>query len=103
MEKGKVELLSYSHTVKGEDDTFEYSVHHTDGETTLEQKVTISATDGLLGPAWNASIELGEFPPQQTPYDAAMKLADWLDRMSKAIRVGKYQPYTLASYQDIKK
>lgn len=98
-QNGKVELTGFSK--QGDERTFVYSVEHNNGQTSVEQKMTITSKEGLIEPNWSASIELSDFPPQKTPEEAAHKLADWMERLAAAIRVGDIQSYTRAKFKEI--
>ena len=101
MNKGKVELIRY---IKEKDNqTFEYLVEQNNGKTSVEQKMKISSIDGLFDPRWVASIELEDFPAQETTTNAANKLADWLERLAGAIRTGDYMNIERPEFKDIDK
>ncbi len=99
MNKGKIELNSFSN--ENGVQTYEYSVEQNDGSTSVEQLLTISNVKGLFKPSWVAKIQLDDFPQMESPNDAANKLADWLERLSSAIRVGDYQSIPVAEFKDI--
>jgi hypothetical protein len=100
MNKGKVELIRFE---KKEDTVeFVYTVEQNNGQTTVEQDMTISSQSFGLGTKWYATIGLEEFNGQELPEAVAFKLADWLDRLSQAIRVGEYPQYTKAEFKEIK-
>jgi hypothetical protein len=96
---GKVELVEFKKDNNG-DMAFVYSVEHNNGDTSVEQKMTISSVEQLIKPEWVATIELNDMRSQHLPKDAALKLADWLERLAKAIRVGEYQDYPVAEFKD---
>ena len=99
MNKGKVELTKYT---KGKDaQVFEYSIEHNNGSTSVEQLLTISSVDGLIHSDWVAEIVFDDFPPQKTPEDAALKMADWLERLAAAMRAGEYQSLPRAEFKDL--
>ncbi len=98
MNKGKVELTRFT---KADAYAFEYSVEQNNGKTSVEQTLTIRSSDGLFEPQWIAEITLNDFPPQQTPSDAADKLADWMERLAAAIRSGEYMPLQRAEFKDL--
>ena len=102
MSRVKVELARFERG-KGHESghIFEYSVEHDDGKTSVEQMLTIRSADGLFEPNWVASIALDDFPPQSSPQAAAEKLADWLERLSAAVRTGEYQTFSDSKFIDV--
>lgn len=68
-----------------------YLIEHNNGETVLDQAMVIDRVTNNSG--WVANIDLGEFPEQGSPRDAALKLADWLKRLSAAIEHGNYEDF----------
>jgi len=99
MNKGKVELHKYT---KGKDaQVFEYMIEQNNGSTSVDQLLTISSVDGLFNPKWVAKLALDDFPPQETPKNAALKMADWLERLAAAIRAGEYQSLPRAEFKDL--
>lgn len=98
---GKVELVGFCK--QDGVNTYTYSVEHNNGETSVEQKMTITSQDGLFDPKWTATIEMLDFPLLDTPEQAAHKLADWMERLAAAIRVGDVQPYSRAKFKEISK
>jgi len=101
MNKGKVELKTFNND--SDTKTFQYLVEHNNGKTTVEQLLTISSESNLFNDKWNATIKLDDFPCQETPQLAAEKLADWLERLSQAIRSGEYHYFKQEEFKDIKK
>lgn len=99
MNKGKVELTSFKKT--NDAFVFEYSVEQNNGKTSVEQSLTIRSSDGLFQPDWIAEITLDDFPPQKAPHEAAIKLADWMERLAAAIRSGDYMPLQHAEFKDL--
>ena len=99
MNKGKVELVSFESD--SEFCSYVYSVEQNNGSTSVEQNLTIAGTEGLRDYNWTASIALDDFPPQPTPEAAALKLADWLERLAGALRTGEYENFKRASFKDI--
>lgn len=97
--KGKVELKCFSK--QADTCEFVYSVEHNNGNTSVEQEMTIKSQDGLFEPVWSASIEMSDFPTQDTPEKAAHKLAEWMERLAAAIRVGEIQPFARAEFKEI--
>lgn len=67
-----------------------YHIEHNNGKTSLEQKMQITGETGFMEDSWIATIALDDFPPQKTPENAALKLADWCERLAKGIRSGDY-------------
>lgn len=101
MNQGKVELTRFDND--GETCVFKYKVEHNNGNTNLEQSLTIKSEFGSFNPKWVAELELEGFVPQETPADAAMKLAEWLERMAAAIKSGEYINVEVAEYKDLDK
>ena len=99
MNKGRVELTKYIKDKDGQ--AFEYMVEQNNGKTSVEQRMTIFSVDGLFDPRWCAQIETDDFPAQETPTNAANKLADWLERLASAIRAGDYIDIERAEFKDI--
>jgi len=99
MNKGKVELKEFTNSKDSQ--AFWYSVEHNNGATSVEQSLKISSIDGVFNPTWVASLALDDFPPQDTPLEAAHKMADWLERLASAIRVGDYLTVQRAEFKDI--
>ena len=99
--KAKVTLMSFVHaTETGSRHEFSYSVEHNNGTTSLEQTLVIQGLDHLFSPRWVASIKFDEFPPQQSPELAALKLAEWMERLAAAIRSGKFAEYIDSNFLD---
>ena len=90
MDKVKVELINYKKD--GTQMVYDYSVEHNNGQTSLEQTLSIKSVPGLFVDSWVASVEMGDFPSQNSPLEAALKLTDWLERLSIAIKNGTYAP-----------
>ena len=84
MESGRTLLTNFTYDVKDGNECAEFQVMHSNGVTTLEQKLYIEKQFGK----WTASIAFDDFPEQESGEDAALKLAEWMDRLAKAIRVG---------------
>jgi hypothetical protein len=101
MQNVKVELTSFKRGKNQEQHSFIYSVKHNNGKTTVEQPLTISSVDKLINPKWVASISIDDFPPQDSPQEAAMKLATWLERLAISIKNGKYQPFENVEFKKI--
>ena len=99
MNQGKVELIKYTNDKDAK--VFEYSVVHHNGSTYVEQLLTIRGPGGQAHPAWVAELALDDFPEQATPEDAALKMADWLERLAASIRKGEYQSLTDATFKDL--
>lgn len=99
MNLGKVELVKYT---KGDDDqVFEYMIAQNNGSTSVERLLTISSVGGLYDPKWVANLVLDDFPPQETPKNAALKMADWLERLAAAMRAGEYQHLPSAEFKEL--
>lgn len=100
MNKGKVLLKSY----KNEKDVVEYkySVEQNNGSTSVEQDLVITGKKELFEQKWSAELSLSDFPEQNTPENAALKMAEWLERLAKAIRNGKYIDIEEAEFTDLK-
>lgn len=72
--------------------TVKYSIKHNNGETTVDQDlILIRHSDGT----WSANMEFDGFPNQVTAQDAAMKLSDWMDRLSRSIKNGNFHTINL--------
>jgi len=99
MNKGKVELIRYTNDKDAK--VFEYSVVHNNGSTCVEQQLTIRSTGGQADSAWIAELALDDFPEQETPEDAALKMASWLERLAASIRSGEYQPLQNAVFKNL--
>lgn len=91
MNKGRA-LLTY-YTFNPEDNVVvaEYSIEQNNGQTSVEQKMTLEGQVGFISEQWTATIALDDFPPFKTPAGAAHKLADWLERLAAGIRAGEYE------------
>lgn len=59
-----------------------YLVGSNNGKSTLTQPLTLHWDNN----GWTASMPMHDFPPQKTVTAAAWKLADWMERMAKAIK-----------------
>ena len=101
MNKVKVQLVKYLSDTENSNQVFIYNVEHNNGVTSVDQNMTLSSNDLGMQPTWNASICLDKFPDQKTPEDAALKLADWLERLSIGIRNGDYLPPVRSKYKDV--
>ena len=64
-----------------------YSSFSNNGTTTLEQTMEVERNG--YG-EWIAKMKMDDFPPQKNASGAVLNLADWMERMSKAIRTGIY-------------
>lgn len=99
MNKGKVELVKFD---KSDDySEFIYSIEQNNGKTSVEQKLTISSVNGLFKPKWTAHLELKDFPPQDTPESASLKMADWLERLAATMRKGSYLDLPHTEFRDL--
>ena len=88
MNRVKVDLISYKK--EGSQMVYDYNVEHDNEQTSLEKTLSIKSVPGLFVNSWVASVEMGDFPSQNSPLEAALKLADWLERLSIAIKNGTY-------------
>ena len=91
-DKARVMLTQYNFYPDSDDHSVcaEFSVEHNNGSTSVEQKMTIDGHTRFMHPEYTATIELDDFPTQKTPQAAADKLADWLERLAAAIRIGDF-------------
>ncbi|MBJ9631515.1 hypothetical protein I5532_02410 [Citrobacter freundii] len=78
----EVELVSYVKERSTGNSEASYYVKHSNQQTVLEQGMTINR-DGYGN--YDASIVITDFPPQKSPEEAALKLADWLKRLGESI------------------
>lgn len=78
----EVELVSYVKERSSGTSEARYYVKHSNQQTVLEQSLAINR-DGFGN--YDACIVITDFPPQKTPEDAALKLADWLKRLGESI------------------
>ncbi|CAM6571772.1 Phage tail protein [Leclercia adecarboxylata] len=78
----EVELVSYVKERSTGTSEARYYVKHSDQKTVLEQSMAINR-DGYGN--YDASILITDFPPQKSPEEAALKLADWLKRLGESI------------------
>lgn len=102
MNKG-LSLLTY-YSLNPEDSVVvaEYTIEQNNGQTSVEQKMTLEGQVGFIIENWTATIALDDFPPQKTPKAAAHKLADWLERLAAGIRAGEYTlPSHSIEYKDM--
>ncbi len=67
-----------------------YEVGADNGTTTVTANMELIREKGFRG-AWSASIIMDNFPPQKTAAAAALKLADWMTRLGRAIQSGEYE------------
>lgn len=93
-EKGKtvtteVELVSYVKERSTGTSESRYYVKHSNQQTVLGQGMTINR-DGYEN--YEASIAITDFPPQKSPEEAALKLADWLKRLGESIEANFKNP-----------
>lgn len=68
-----------------------FKVIANDEKTTLDQDLVLTRNHE----GWFAAMEMKGFPPQETPAQAAEKLADWFQRMAIAMRSGRYDAIDL--------
>ena len=64
-----------------------YVVGHSDKNSTVDQDLILTND----GSGWVAQMPMLEFPEQSTATKAAHKLADWMERLSKAIKVTDFE------------
>lgn len=93
-ERGKtitteVELVSYVKERSTGSYEARYYVKHSNQQTVLEHGMVINR-DGFGN--HQASIIITDFPGQKTPEEAALKLADWLKRLSESIEANFKKP-----------
>ncbi|EPC3470021.1 hypothetical protein ACRZCP_002196 [Enterobacter asburiae] len=93
-ERGKtitteVELVSYVKERSTGTSEARYYVKHSNQQTVLEQGLAISR-DAFGN--YDACIVITEFPPQKSPEEAALKLADWLKRLGESIEANFKKP-----------
>ena len=79
MNKGKVTLKKL--ICNGNDKYIEFLVESDNPQTHLDQTMVIEFIHGK----WVASIDLDEFPAQDSAKNAAHKLGEWLERLGSAI------------------
>lgn len=78
----EVELVSYAKERDRGTSEARYYVKHSNQLTVLEQALVISRD--AYG-KYDASIVITDFPSQESPEAAALKLADWLKRLGESI------------------
>ncbi|HCR1961855.1 TPA: hypothetical protein ONC42_000503 [Enterobacter kobei] len=93
-ERGKtitteVELVSYVKERSTGTSEARYYVKHSNQQTVLEQGLAISRD---ARGNYDACIVITDFPPQKSPEEAALKLADWLKRLSESIEANFKKP-----------
>lgn len=102
LDLGKVELVKFERGEDGDaNDVYLYAVAHSNGKTTVEQKLTIRNTNRSIDSSWIASFSLEDIPPQSSPEKAVEKLADWMERLAAAMRSGEYQQYSGDNFRDL--
>lgn len=85
----EVELVSYVKERSTGTSEARYYVKHSNQQTVLEQGLAINR-DGYGN--YDASIVITDFPPQKSPEEAALKLADWLKRLGESIEANFKNP-----------
>lgn len=85
----EVELVSYVKERSTGTSEACYYIKHSNQQTILEQGMTINR-DGYGN--YDASIIITDFPPQKSPEEAALKLADWLKRLGDSIEANFKKP-----------
>jgi hypothetical protein len=66
--------------------TAKFVVGHDNSSATVDQMLILKRDRE----GWTAEMPMDGFPPQKTANDAALKLADWMERMAVAIKHGTY-------------
>lgn len=89
MSQAKVELLKY--TNDKEKVTYVYDLIHSNITTSLQQSLKIEQVIG--SDQWRANITLTDFPEQPSQSEAALKMADWLERLAKTIKAGVFTDF----------
>lgn len=95
--KGKTKVFLRSitndqelHSHKNHDIEVVFCVAHysLEAQTTLDQNLVLTrkAGTGLFTDKWVASMPMNEFPLQDSAQEAALKLSEWMKRMSFAIK-----------------
>ncbi len=79
------EIKLKSFELKNDDREFIFELKHSTGETTLTQDLVIKEVYG----SWVAEIKISDFPEMNCVSDAALKMADWLSRLSFSIKKGR--------------
>lgn len=64
-----------------------YNVSHNDLKVTVEQDLILRRDPE----GWAAEMPMDGFPKQVSAKDAALKLAEWMEKMAEAIRSGEYE------------
>lgn len=85
----EVELVSYTKERSSGTSEARYYVKHSNQVTVLEQGLAISRD--AYG-KYDACIVISDFPPQESPEEAALKLADWLKRLGESIEANFKKP-----------
>lgn len=70
----------------------EYLIGHNDGKVTVDNQVNIFCDDGVN---WKSELVLDETPKCDTPNDAAIKLAEWLEKAAKCLRSHNFNEINL--------
>lgn len=97
MSRAKVELVEYNR-VDDDSQRYEYIVSHDNGSTTVSQRMVLDQ----FSRGWKASMDMDDIPEMQSHRLAALKLADWLQRMAAAIKSGDYQEVDTAEFKELK-
>ena len=71
-----------------------YAVVFDNSETTLEQELVLTHD----GDGWVASMNMDDFPAQRTVTASAWKLAEWMEKMAKAIKDNTFDGINLNSF-----
>jgi hypothetical protein len=68
--------------LSGNEKVVKYNISHNNGLSTVDQDLILTRhIDGT----WSANILFDNFPTQDTPQDATNKLAEWMDKLRKAL------------------
>lgn len=99
--KGKVSLERFERGKDGNPHIYVYKVEQNNGTTSVDQQLIIKASGSSIKAGWSASIVFDDFPAQSSGKDAALKLADWMERLAAAIRCGEYPELHSDEFKDI--
>lgn len=80
-----VDLIEFKKNRNQMTERYVYFVMHGNGKTNLDQELVIERDRRGHG-KWEASMVMKEFPGQDSKEEAALKLADWMERMAMAIK-----------------
>ena len=68
-----------------------FHIRHEGEVLVVEQTLTLKRTHN----EWIAEMPMDDFPPQKTATEAAIKLADWMEKMAVAIRGATFDTINL--------